>query len=637
MQPRHNVIFVVVALLSALLGSAAMTAGRLPSRTPSFSLEQFTYSQTPGQFSLSPDGRHAVYGFPGRYFGHPLVPDFGYANNLRLVSLDNGATTWLTSGANAKTNPRFSPDGRWVAYESENDIWRVSIETGRMERLTLSPSEDRSPVWSPDSREIAFVSTRRGGTRIWVMAADGEYGRLRQVTRVQMGYQDLQWSPDGELLLFTAQPAADHFYSNAIFTVPAAGGEPRRLTPRDDHAYQEGRWSPDGSTIAFLSDRSGFFNIWRMDHDGDEMRPLTTLKQEHGWTHKDYQNDTAVWSPDGLQLLYFVNRGGNFDLWAMEVSGGESRRISDVEGCHHPVGWLDSRTVSYVYENHFTPPDLHVAPLSGPGRQVTYSGQTAYRQEHFGRFDRVSFDSADGLAIHGYLLTPMTVQRGERFPGLVMLHTYNPGQFYHQFNPIFSYIVESGYVMLLMDQRGSVGYGREFTLKSVGEWGGRQVDDVAAGAAFLRRHSAVDPARLGVMGYSFGGYQTYWALIKTPDLFRAGVSLFGPADRRNRPQPSKGWTLHIGGPEDEMPELWAAASPATQVEPIRAPVLIIGGASDRIVHVGQTYTMATALERAGKAFELVMYPNEEHGLRILEHQLDSYRRVLAFLDRHLKP
>lgn len=627
---------VTIALFIA--GITTVADGPHPTRRPAFTLEQFAFTQIPGQFSLSLDGEFAVHALPGRYFGHPLVPDLGHVNNLRLVHIESGATTWLTSGSSPKTNPRFSPDGMWVAYESENDVWRVSVQTGQMERLTLSPARDYAPAWSPDGREIAFVSTRRGGARVWVMSASGEFDSLRQVASERMGYGDLQWSPDGLHLLVSAQPEEDYFYSNALFIVPASGGDIRRLTPRDDYAYQEGRWSPDGHSIALLSDRSGFFNIWLMDRDGGGLRAITALEQEHGWTHKDYTNDTPVWSPDGSRLLYFVNRGGNFDLWTMSIEDRSAQRLSEVDGCHHPVGWLDAGTVAYVFENYFTPPDLHVRTLTGGlARQVTHSGHAAYRQDHFGRFERVSFRSADGLEIQGFLLSPSTVRPGHRLPGLVMLHTYNQGQFYHQFNPIFSYIVESGYVLLKVDQRGSVGYGREFTLRSIGEWGGRQVDDVAAGAEFLRNHPNVDGTRLGVMGYSFGGYQTYWALIKTPDLFKVGVSLFGPADRRNRPQRSKGWTLHIGGEEDKVPELWAAASPATQVETIKSPVLIVGGASDQIVHVGQTYTMEAALARAGKAYELIMYPNEEHGLKLPDHQLDSYHRVLAFLGRHLKP
>jgi dipeptidyl aminopeptidase/acylaminoacyl peptidase len=628
---------------ASLHAQALVTANRFGDWVPSFTLEQAIYTQLPGQFSLSPTGTHAVFATVGRYFGHPVIPDFGTRNNLRIVDLADGATKWLTSGTHPKTNPRFSPDGRHVAYESQNDIWVVDVRTGATNRATLSPSADRAPVWSPDGREIAFVSSRRGGsadrtgTRIWAMSAEGELEGLRLITDGSMGYQDVQWSPTGESLLFTASLGDDHHFSSAIFVVPAASGEPTRITPRDDYNYQNGRWSPDGRSIALLSDKSGFFNIWMMDRNGGNLRPITSEEVEHEWTHRDYVNDTPVWSPDGSRLLYYVNRDGNCDLHTVHRETGRANRLSVEDGCYHPVGWIGNNAVAFVAENYFTPPDLHVRDLdSSSARQVTHSSQVAFRREAFGRFERVSFESRDGLRIHGYLLTPGAAGAGAKLPGLVMLHTYSPGQFYNQFNPIFTYIVESGYVMLQVDQRGSIGYGREFTLKSIGEWGGRQVDDVTAGAVFLTKHPLVDPTRLGVMGYSFGGFQTYWSLIKTPDLFQVGVSLFGPADRRNRPQPSRTWEVQIGAAERDSPEMWERASPAAQVGTIKAPVLIIGGVNDEIVHVGQTYTMAAELEKAQKEFELVMYPNEEHGLKQLPHQLDSVQRVLWFLDRHLK-
>ena len=639
-----------LALLLAGAAEAHTQSPFLPQRTgewvPTFSIAQAIYTPIPGQFSLSRDGQFAVFGKTGRYFGHPVAPDFGPGNNLELVRIATGERTTMTAGDHDKSNPRFSPDGLHVAYESDGAIWSVDVGTGEMKRLTLSPSSDRAPAWSPDGTQIAFISGRRGGstdrtgTRVWVMSAEGEMEGIRVLTENSLGYSDLQWSPDGRWLLATASEPGDHIYSNAIFRVDVETGETRRLTPNDGYYYQHGRWSPDGTTVALLSDRQGYLNIWLMAPDGQELRPLTPSPEEQYWSHRDYLNETPVWSPDGTRLLYLSIREGNCDLWMVEVQGGDSTRLSTDDGCHHPVGWVRDDAVAFVAENYFTPPDLHVHDLeSADTRKVTHSSHASWREAAFGRLERVSFESADGLQISGYLLAPEGLEERESgtLPGIVMLHTYNPGQFYHWFDPIFNYIVASGYTMLKVDQRGSVGYGRDFSLMSIGEWGGGQVDDVTAGAEFLASQPFVDSDRIGVMGYSFGGFQTYWSLIRTPELYRAGVSLFGPADRRNRPQPSAGWELQIGAPEREAPEMWEAVSPAAHASAIQAPVLMIGGQNDRIVHVGQTYTMAAELERAGKQFELVMYPDEEHGLDQLDHQLDSVRRVIDFFDRFLKP
>ena len=373
-----------------------------------------------------------------------------------------------------------------------------------------------------------------------------------------------------------------------------------------------------------------------MNADGSGTRQLMDLAQDQDFSHNEYlQTKGIFWSPDGTRILCFAIREGSIDLHLVHVADGRSERLSAADGQHLPVGWIDDRRFAFSFESHNTPPDLYVQAVGEPpDRIVTHARRAVYRKDHFERMKRVDLKAADGLPLAGYLHEPSWAEPDQKLPALVFCHTYCPGQNYDEWNPIFSYLVESGYVLLRLDHRGSSGYGRAFLEAAVGEHGRKVPEDVAQGARFLMKHPQVDPGRIGVVGYSYGGSLVNFALAKYPDMFRAGVSVFGTVDRRG--QRRRSWAYYMGGPEEEVPQAYVEASPITYVDQIRGPVLLLGGKEDVIVDTTQTYRYVEALRRAGKYYELVMYPRERHGLRVRDHQLDSYRHTMRFLNRFLQ-
>lgn len=633
------------ARLKVLLAFSLIFSATIPARTrsaerftPAFSLEEIVATRCKGQFVLSPDGRWAIMTAVGRYFGHPLFPDFGEDNNLRLVSTSTGETKQVTSGSLAKTYPVFSPDGTRVAYESDGDIWSVDLATGATRRLTTNVAGDRSAAWSPDGRRIAFVSSRWGRSALYVMDARGEREGLKRITPENFGGGALPtWSGDGKYLLFTAT-LDDHFYSRGIYRVPADGGAVDRLTAPDNARNNLPSVSPDGKQVAYISDRSGYLNIWTMAPDGTNHKQITRVPQDQDYPENDYIQTMGLrWSPDGTRLLYFTNRLGNLDLMVVNVATGETQVVENADGSHHPVGWVDNGAVAFVYESYRVMPDLYVKPLGAKARQITFSDHAAYRPEHFDRLEPVRWKSGDGVEVNGYLRVPSAFRPGDRLPGIVMSHTYNVGQFYNQWNPIFAYIVQSGYVMLFVNHRGSNGYGVGFRDLPKGDWGFAQLKDIVSAASFLKSRAEVDPARVGMMGYSMGGYLTMLAVTTQPKLFRAAVEIFGLGEILGDPQrSSKNYVWHIGGTEEEKPEEYRRRSPITHVQQMETPLLMIGSDGDPIEPVTKTYNFIQAMEKAGKKFEAKVYRNEAHGLRVLDHQLDSFERIIKFLDRYLK-
>jgi dipeptidyl aminopeptidase/acylaminoacyl peptidase len=630
--PRRLAAAVAIAWAVVITISASTPAPR-----PGFSLDDIVQTRIPGQFVLSPTRTHVVFTAVGRYFGHPLFPAFGEDANLQWLDLRTGERLQLTTGTASKTYPSVSPDGRIVAFESEGDIWRVDVGTGSARRLTTHVSADRAAAWSPDGRWLAFVSSRWGQSDIYVMSAEGERAALERVTKDNFGEALPTWSPDGRTLVFTSG-RDDHFYSRAIYAVAAAGGEVRRLTPPDDARNNLPAFSPDGTRIAYVSDRSGFLNIWTMAADGSDHQQVTRVSQDQDYPENDYIQSMGLrWSPDGRRLLYFTNRDANLDLMTVDVTTRTATPVATVDGSHHPVGWVDDQTVAYVYESYRTPPDLHVRRIGGEPRRVTFSGRAVYRPEHFEHVERASWTSEDGVRVHGFIRRPSNIQGGGRLPALVMSHTYNVGQFYNQWNPILSYIVQSGYVMLTVDHRGSNGYGVAFRDLPRGDWGFAQLKDLVSAAGLLRSRSDVDPDRVGVMGYSMGGYLTLLAATTHPDVFRAAACIFGLGEITGDPQrSSRNYVWHIGGTEAEKPEEYRRASPVNQVARIQAPLFIVHSDGDPIEPVTKVRNFVSALDQRGKTYELALYTNEAHGLRLLEHQRDSYDRLMQFLDRYLR-
>lgn len=623
----------LAASVTALVAAVTIAAGPNDAYHPAFTLEQITQVRTLGQFAVSADGARVAYGIAGHYFGFATVPRFGEDNNLRVITLATGATVQMTSGSEPKTAPVFSPSGDRLAYEEDGDVWTVDLATGATRRVTTNGAPDTSPTWSPDGRSIAFVSSRGGKADIWVADATGESTHLHQLAADNLIKDDPQWSPDGSTIVFDAK-RADEYYSGGIFAAPSAGGTAKRLTPDDRFDSSTARWSPDGSRLAFISDRSGYAHVWTIDVAGGSPVEYDTGPRE---ATAAYWRVAPVWSHDGTHILVSVNHDSRYELISLDTRAHTAATIGEGPGQYHEIGWTPADVPIYAYENAWSPPDIYIGQPASQPRALTFSGHVVFSREHMGPPpERVSFPSLDGLVVHGALLKPSGLKTGEQRPALVLLHPNGYGQFYDQWAPFYQYLAESGYVVLLFDQRGSAGYGRAFREAQIGNWGTKTFDDVKAAAAYVKRLPFVDPSRLGVLGMSFGAYQALLAYTKTPQLFQAVVDIAGNSDRRSN-RADKYRALQIGATEDENPDLYRRISPITSVADATAPLLILQGKADKNVAPEQTYELVNALQALGKPFEVFMYPGEPHAFNEPAHQLDSYRQIMRFLDYNLRP
>jgi len=618
---------------------------------PKFTLEQITQTREIHEFDITSDGTKVAYSLGGYD-----IQRFGEDNNIWMVSVDTGEIRKMTSGLYPKTNPRFSPSGDRIAFEADGDIWIVEVATGEVKRLTVSPASDRGPTWSPDGKRIAFVSNRsdrygeQGGmTDIWIKSTDklqekGKRIGLIRLTESRQSERELQWSPDGQTIVFVVSinynpknPGDTYRYASGIFSIPSSGGPVTRLTPPGTFDNTCPRWAPDGKKIAFLSYRTEFLHIWTMKSDGTQQHELDTGPFDIPWRTGSVN---PSWSRDGRQILVSVNRGGHFDLDVIDVETGQNRTVCSATdsggGQYHEVGWGSNGELVYAYENAWSPPDLYIKTIdSSKARQLTFSSHAAYRKEHFADVKPVSFESFDGIELEGFLLTPTNLQQNDRLPAVMYIHGGTYGQNCDQWMPFYHYIVQSGYVMLLANQRGSAGRGRAFREALIGAYDTEFLEDLKAMAAFLKSQPFVDPDNIAAMGKSHGAYRAMFLMTRAPGLVAAGISLMGHSDRRT-PYLNAGGRSHIIVSEEEDPELYERLSPVAIVDKLQGPVFIIHTDRDRNVPPAISYNFVEELERLKKEYEAAFYPDEAHGLANPVHRLDCYKRIMSFLDRHLK-
>ncbi|HEX9076431.1 MAG TPA: LpqB family beta-propeller domain-containing protein, partial [Anaerolineae bacterium] len=479
-------------------------------------IETFAALSAPAEFSVSPDGRVVAY-----------TARAGHHAQIYCLPVEGAA--WpcrLTATLDDCTEPQWSPDGARIVFVRGHALWVMNADGTEARPLTDHPAGNGSPRWSPDGARIAFISRRRGWDHIWTIAPDGS--GLAPVTRGACDAVDPVWSPDSQWIAYGSLSEADQ--TRGVYVVPAGGGDAELISP-------PGAWSgapsfsPDGKTLAYLSDADGWFHVYVYDRASRTPRQLTHGECEDGGPHF-YEIDPQggpIFSPDGKQVAFIRHREGKFDLWVAQAATGEARRVSQGDGEYRIAGWLpDARRIAVTFENPATAGDLWVLSTDGAAKQMTDSSVALLWSRALVLPEWVAYPARDGLTIHSALFRPAS--SGGKAPAVLFLHGGPNFEFGHFYYPLPQILAHEGYVVLAPNYRGSTGYGTAFREANFREWGHGDAFDVIDGARWLQAQDFVDPARLAVVGPSYGGYLTLCALTLAPDLFCAGVDLYGDSD-----------------------------------------------------------------------------------------------------------
>lgn len=517
----------------------------------------------------------------------------------------------------------------------QHDLYRIDLATGAVTRLTAHPNCQEYPVeFSPDDQWLLVATNRAGQLNLWRMRPDGS--EYTQLTRYPNPVGGGRYSPDGQWVLFNTNESLD--LRNMDGYLMRADGSAARRVFRVSEGTQDTvvDWSPDGRLLAVVSDASGFSRPGLLEVATGAVR----------WLGEEEVNESpSAFSADGRWLICHRNQDSEIRPVLFEVATGKRRELKLPPGLAAGSDFaLGDRAIVLQYTTEDRRPALLLY------RMEDDSWETLLEAEYGGidpavfvAGEHIWYTSADGRRIPALLYRPRQIPTGARLPAIVGVHGGPTAQWFRAFDPLTQFLVDRGYVLLLPNVRGSTGYGRDFRELNRRDWGGGDLVDVAAGAEYLRSLSYVDPARLAIFGGSYGGYMTYLATVKHPELWKAAVAWVGITDLKALYDASmehfKYYLRAQMGDPEENAALWADRSPANFAANLRARLLIVHGTNDPRCPIEQARIFRDRLLAAGKTlgadFEYVELSDEGHGSTDIEQRLRIYRLLDDFLARQL--
>ena len=664
---------VVVLLVLAILPpySIAPTLGQ-EAEPQGWTPEEIMRVKSVGSVHVSPDGRRVVYTVTESVMTDEKSE---YLTHIHMARSDGSEAYQFTHGDNSAANPQWSPDGLWIAFTSKrsgkNNIWLIRTDGGEASQLTDVKVGVSTFKWSGDGTMIAFTMSdslteeeekaEKGKddarvvdedlkmNHLWVVPAAVDADKKPEARQLTIGDLNVNpayaggfdWSPDGKTIVFaqTPTPRVDDWPLADISTVDVETGEIKPLA-HTGASESSPLYSPDGSSIAYLAgdDPStwGFTrDVYIVDAAGGKPRRLA---------HTFDRNPSLVgWSADGRKIYVTETRGTLTRLSALPVDGGP---LEDIDPGDHVISGVNlntSRTLAgFTAQTAISPPEAFVSRLDRFDPTQVSSANADLSDHPLGKTEVIRWNSEDGLEIEGLLTYPVGYQPGKRCPLLLIIHGGPMGVFRQTFianqssYPIAAFAAQ-GYAVLRCNIRGSSGYGREFRYANYGDWGGMDYQDLMAGVDHLIEIGVADRERLGVMGWSYGGYMSSWIITRT-DRFKA-ASIGAPVTNLM----SFTGTTDIPGfiPDFFGKEFWDNLDPYRdhsamfQIKGASTPTLIQHGESDVRVPISQGYELYNALKRQDVEVKMVVYPRAPHGLQEPKQRLDAMKRNLDWFCRKI--
>lgn len=587
-----------------------------------WSMELITAVSRIRHHTLSPDGQRIAF-----------IWDRDEASDIYMMSVSGGWAQRVSFERKlvaywSDELPAWSPDGQRLAFGMNGHVYVMPVEGKLPKKISDFTEGASSPVWMPDSQGLLVSADRGDSTHLLLSDADGAWPRSL-VSRADGDVWDAQPSPDGRFVAYTFRPF-DDLNRLDIHLVEVATGQVRELLGSPKVRRRAARWSPDGSWLVFISEESGWNELWRVKPDGDGLHQLT---------HFGHDVEDAVWSPDGTQLAAILNRSGACHLALIDPQTGAASDLRTDEGFYSRPNWSPSGDwLTVEYESPTQPPDIYKVEMNGRVTPLTTSQLPALAAQPLVQPERVSYKSFDGLEIPAFLYRPAKPN------GAAVLYPHGgpSAQYVLEWDILAQYFVAKGYTWIAPNYRGSTGYGLEFEHANYNDWGKGDLQDCLHGAKFLRDLPEVDASRIASYGGSYGGYMTACALSRDPDyLFACGVDKYGDANLISSwAQCNRHLRLYseifLGHPSQNR-QIYLDGSPIHQVENVQKPVLILHGLLDDVVPPEASEEWVHALRKAGKTFEYKTYADEPHGFLQRSTQLDAWQRIERFLDWYLLP
>jgi dipeptidyl aminopeptidase/acylaminoacyl peptidase len=632
-------------------------------------------------------------------------------------------------------DPQIAPDGAWVAYtvsttdraadRTDSDLWMTSWDGARTLRLTYGKEQEHAPRFSPDGRFLAFLSSRgyeEGTDQVWLMDRAG--GEAERITDLKGGVTDLVWSPDGRRLALVAEDAEpdaapagredagnppprpiviDRFQfkldqtgylgrlRSHLYLLDPATRKPEILTPGPYDEYLPS-WSPDGASLAFVTkrgqdfDRNDNWDIYVVGtRPGAAPRRLTVNDLDDCDPEWDSR---PAWSPDGASIAY--PQGGPqkmiyysvYQLAVIPAAGGTPRLLApDLDRLVTQPRWSADGKAIYALVEEDRNVELARFPISGGGkvdrivagrrlvsgfdlgpdgkvavlsstpnepfevaaldgvalRPLTRQNQELISRLRLATTEEFSARSKDGTSVSALLVKPPDYKPGTRYPALLRLHGGPVWQSYNEFRSDWQLFAARGYVVIGPNPRGGSGRGEAYARAIYADWGNKDTQDVLATVDYAVAQGITDPERLGIGGHSYGSMLTNYTIAQDT-RFKAAVSGAGSSNalaEYGTDQYIREYEQELGVPWRNLDAYLKVSYPFLHADRIVTPTLFYCGDKDFNMPLLNSEQMYQALRSLGRDTQLIIYPGEYHSLTRPSFIRDELERSLAWYDRHL--
>jgi len=564
----------------------------------------------------------------------------------------------------------WSPDGKQIAFLSDQEkkeqlqLYVAPADGGPAKQLTHLTGFLQGPTWSPDGKRLAVLFTenapRSAGplepvtpdsgvveSKIYeqrITIVDPLTGGARQVSPADFYVYEYDWSPDGRAFAATASRGAgdDNWWIAKLYTIAAETGEMRAIhTPAVQQQLAVPRWAPDGKSVVFIGgimsdEGSTGGEIYQVPAEGGPARSLTPAMKSSA-SH-------LTW-PRGSKRLYFVEHyDGGSAISQLDPATGQTERLWRGDETVLPpfddsgvALTADGKSAAVVRSSWKQPPEVWAGRI-GEWRQITH--ENSAHKPLWGEARNLHW-SSDGFQVQGWLIYPRDFNASRQYPMVVAIHggpasLLKPSWPRPGFNPVL--LSQQGYFVFLPNARGSYGQGERFTLANVKDFGGGDLRDILAGVDEALKQAPIDPKRLGVTGWSYGGFMTMWTVTQT-GRFRAAVAGAGIANWKSYYGENSidQWMLpYFGASVYDDPAVYAKSSPIDFIKQVKTPTLVLVGDRDGECPPAQSYEFWHALKTLGVKTQLVIYPNEGHMFHKPEHQKDVLARMIGWFNENLR-
>lgn len=653
-------VFLIAAAMPAVVGAGDAPAAWTP--------ELMMKVNTIPAVRPSPDGKKVAFAVT-----EPVMTDdrSEYVTQIHLANADGSGSMQLTFADKSSTDPQWSPDGAYLAFTSsrsgKNNLYLLRIGGGEAEQLTtIAKSAVSSFAWSPDGRSIAYTmrdlqsddeekAAKAKDDSRWIdenfklnqlyliaiqKSADGKR-EPRKITTANFNVEEYDWSPDGASIVFshTSTPRANDWPTADVSVAEVANGNTRKLAATSA-AESDPLYSPDGKWIAFVM--SDDPPSWATEA-AIYVIPAGGGKPKRVCDTPDNQPNPLGWAADGKRIIFTEAHGTGSQIYAASVETASVIELTRELSVYSSISLNRSRNrIGFVMQSSDRAPEACVASVDSFSPVKVSKVNAGLPNLPLGRTEVIKWKSTDGLDVEGLLTYPANYESGKRAPLVLVVHGGPTGVFSQTFvgsrgaYPVAAF-AGRGYAVLRVNPRGSSGYGKKFRFANLKDWGGGDYRDLMTGVDKVIEMGVADKERLGVMGWSYGGFMTSWIITHTKRFKVASVgagvtnlmSFNGTAD-------IPGFVPNYFGTEfwDDV-ETYRAHSAMFNVKAVSTPTLIQHGEADDRVPISQGYELYNALKRQNVPVRMIVLPRQPHGPNEPRMILKVMKTNLEWFDKYL--